>query len=462
MKNRFIYLISLAYSSLFIVLFFTVNSKKFLSINTHTIPTLPAAALVAFITIIIFMLGLKQFSGFPLRHKAFGISLIFTILLSPFGDYCLPFLVLSIILLLDKAVIKKLLFSYDFLDFSWLLFVVWCFFISASAEMDKSASFGMSAAFLGYSILFKIFRHREITQKFLDMGLILFGVSLSVVVGFGLYHLNLNKNINLFGIILQPHGNPGLASFMSNWPANTAGFLVMSLSIMVYQCFLAFTQHRSLSSKIFFVVTTTIIFIGLLATETRMALLFIIGFLGSFVVFYPFKTFRKQRFLLLLIPILLMPLLSLKSKKWHETLFEPLKQSTIQDRIHQNKYGFHLWQKYPITGVGILNFRYFYDQYGTPIIKKLKIGHSRIEFLHNIYTSMLVETGIIGLILFLIPILSLGLYFKKYNLYFGLYFLSGMLVAGLVDGWLFILRFSLMMFIILGYSCHIKFKSPKA
>ncbi|MGL4563369.1 MAG: O-antigen ligase family protein [Brevinema sp.] len=461
MVNKSILWISFLYTSLFIILLLAIQSNYFIDNNTHMIPTIPSLMMILTVIIVIFLLSIHHFRVLPTKQKTLGVSLIFLILLSPFGDYCLPFLALSIILLLDKQLIKKLLFTYDYLDYSWLIFIVWCFISSVFANNDKVISFAMTTAFLGFGILFKILRYTRIPHHISQTILFLFGSSISTVILFSLYHMILNQNINLLGIILYPNGDPGLASFLSNWPANTAGFLVMSLSILIYQCVLAFKNNSHQLMKIFLIGTSIIIFIGLLATQTRMAFLFIIGSLTALIVFYPFKRFRTLRFSILLIPILIMPILSVFSTKWKETLTSPLKQSTIQDRIHQNLYGFSLWKEHPITGVGLMNFRYFYDDLGDPIIKKLKPGHPRIEFLHNIYMSMLVETGIIGLLLFLGSIMSLAYYFWKHRLLFGLCFLSGALAVGLVDGWLFVLRFSLMMFLILGYSTHIIFPNRK-
>lgn len=453
MNTKSIYMISAIYSSLFILLFATIVSKLFLINNLHIIPIIPTVILISISILTILLISWKNFAYLSTKNRFLGVSLYFLILFSPFGDYSLPFLILSLLLILsDKKTFKALYSQFDLLDYTWLVFIGLCFITSITASLDKLSAFGMSCAFLGYGILFKTLRYANIPKSILSDLPILFGSSLISIILFGLFQLQLNQNIEFLGLTIFANGQPGLSSFFSTWPANTAGFLVMSFAILAYQTYWAFVNKESIALKIFFIVSSFIVLIGVLATETRMALLFIIGFMGGMVIFYPFQKFRKIRFLMLLLPIFMMFVLAQYSSKWKETLTNPTKQFTIADRIHQNQYGWKLWKEYPITGVGLMNFRYFYDQYGDPIIKKLKPGHSRIEFLHNIYLSILVETGVFAFLGFCIAIILFMYYLYKNKLYFGLYFLTGVLTSGLVDGWLFVLRFSLMMFIILGFS----------
>ena len=66
-----------------------------------------------------------------------------------------------------------------------------------------------------------------------------------------------------------------------------------------------------------------------------------------------------------------------------------------EERIFMFTFGLQLFVKYPITGIGI-------DEFKSYVVKETHgvISHDA----HNFYLKMLVENGIIGIILFIIPL----------------------------------------------------------
>ena len=393
------------------------------------------------------------------NNEALSFFVLLTVLFAPFGDYMLiPVIGLFITIFCNPISRKNILTKFDRIDYFWLVFVLATIISSSFAQYDKASALGMSAAFFGYGLIFKIIRYAQFSKKILKPAILLFAWVIFITVGFALFHLFIDKHIIIRGMLVAPQGYPGLASIFSGWPANTAGFLVVSFCILLYSL-VQYYHKLSSAQKIIIITSVIICFIGLIATETRMALLFLGGFFGAFLLCYPFEKFKKIRFIIIIIPILLAPILFMSSQKWKDTFTKPLQQQTITERVQQYQYGLELFgDNNPFIGVGIMNFRHYYDQFGNPI--------TRVQFLHNIYLSMLVESGIIGLILFLIAIGNLVLFYWKYlprlEAYFGLYFIAGLLAVNLVDGWLFVLRFSIILFLVLGFITNrLEQKTPK-
>jgi len=83
--------------------------------------------------------------------------------------------------------------------------------------------------------------------------------------------------------------------------------------------------------------------------------------------------------------------------------------SNLGIRFQQYILGFTLFLKYPIFGVGGANFYYISDN----------VGLSREYLMHNLYISLLVETGLPGLLLYMLAIgtvyYSLWKLLKKYK-----------------------------------------------
>ena len=422
-----------------------------------TIPN-SISILLIFLTLII-ILYLYYYIKTYHNNEALSFFVLLTVLFAPFGDYMLiPVIGLFITIFCNPISRKNILTKFDRIDYLWLVFVLATIISSSFAQYDKASALGMSAAFFGYGLIFKIIRYAQFSKTILKPAILLFAWVIFITVGFALFHLFIDRFIIIYGMLLASQGYPGLASIFSGWPANTAGFLVVSFCILLYSL-VQYYHKLSSAQKIIIITSIIICFIGLIATETRMALLFLGGFFGAFLLCYPFEKFKKIRFIIIIIPILLAPILFMSSQKWKDTFTKPLQQQTIVERVQQYQYGLELFgDNNPFIGVGIMNFRHYYNQFGNPI--------TQVQFLHNIYLSMLVESGIIGLILFLLSIGNLVLFYWKYlprlEAYFGLYFIAGLLAVNLVDAWLFVLRFSIILFLVLGFITNrLEQKTPK-
>ncbi len=433
--------IILSYSAIFLYLFFCIISHQ----------TNPVIFSIIFTTALIscgvFLTKLFKESD----NCALYVCLGFVALLYPFRSISIVPMVLCVIILFRNPEFKNnFLKKFDTIDYSWLIFVGFCVVHSIFVpKLDKLSAIGVSFAFLGYGILFKSARYLHIPKQIAKTLMMLFGSALIISVVFALFHLYSNQNIILpFGITLLSKGGIGLASILGNWPAINAGFLVMVFAIIFYQVF--FVDYTK-KERIFFIFTLLVVSLGILATESRMAFLFLGGFLGAFVLWYPFQKYKKLRFGVLLLPILILPVLVQYSDKWQDTFQNPFQQRTIAIRLHQYQHGLELFQENPISGIGILNFKKSFEEYtSTNNIKTMLV-----YFLHNIYLSFLAETGIIGFLLFMLNIgILLKTFLQKLPLpkaFLGLYFLCGLLCINLVDIWIFVLKLNITMFPVLGY-----------
>ncbi len=72
-----------------------------------------------------------------------------------------------------------------------------------------------------------------------------------------------------------------------------------------------------------------------------------------------------------------------------------LHMQSFSDRVNYWKAGINIFKAYPLTGVGINNFQLFYPIY------KIS-GAMDVKYAHNIVIELLSDTGIIGLLFFLI------------------------------------------------------------
>ena len=455
-SNQPLKILGILYTMPFFLLFLYCSYYAARSI-TIIIPDFISILLIVLTLIII--LYLYYYIKTYHNNEALSFFVLLTVLFAPFGDYMLiPVIGLFITIFCNPISRKNILTKFDRIDYLWLVFVLATIISSSFAQYDKASALGMSAAFFGYGLIFKIIRYAQFSKTILKPAILLFAWVIFITVGFALFHLFIDKHVIIHGMLVAPQGYPGLASVFSGWPANTAGFLVVSFCILLYSL-VQYYHKLSSAQKIIIITSIIICFIGLIATETRMALLFLGGFFGAFLLCYPFEKFKKIRFIIIIIPILLAPILFMSSQKWKDTFTKPLQQQTIVERVQQYQYGLELFgDNNPFIGVGIMNFRHYYNQFGNPI--------TQVQFLHNIYLSMLVESGIIGLILFLLSIGNLVLFYWKYlprlEAYFGLYFIAGLLAVNLVDAWLFVLRFSIILFLVLGFITNrLEQKTPK-
>lgn len=369
------------------------------------------------------------------------------VILLPFGDlfiYLAAPLALYTIIIYGKNIYTHLQLHSP-LAWGWAALVA-VGFIGGIGSLSPSSAWLMSAALAGFSLLFLLGRVFSLPAKGALFLSELFTGILPLTLCFVFFHLYLGQSISLMGI--QFSANRYAASFLSNWAANGAGFLVIAFTL-VFIRFLRVVRESNAADIAFTGISLIFIFIGAISTQTRMIFFFFSGFGLVFLIFYPWNFLRRFRFFLIMLPLGLIPLLAHFSEKWRETLVNPLAQNSFIDRALQLSTGWDLWKDNFWQGIGLFNFRLYYS----PIAKAQNLPE--VEFLHNIYASMAVETGIIGLILFLGVIFLLMRDYirsrKQALPYGGMLLLGGAALHNCTDNWLYVLKFSVLLFFLLGF-----------
>ena len=164
--------------------------------------------------------------------------------------------------------------------------------------------------------------------------------------------------------------------------ATTFSGLLMLASLMTLGSFL---YHKP--KKYWLLVSFGIIFIGILYTQSRQAWVGeLIGIL--FLVFFWKKNY------LLLIPLLLVGLLLYAPTSISNRMlsFTNLQDSSLQQRVSTWKVGWEIFKDHPLTGCGFKCVDFIHSQYPDPS------GYTaRYRGLHNNILQLLVDTGIVGL-----------------------------------------------------------------
>lgn len=171
-------------------------------------------------------------------------------------------------------------------------------------------------------------------------------------------------------------------------PNVLAGFLAISL-LFVWDQILKIRRHDRTFYYYLFVISLG--YLGLILTFSRSAI--ILGLLTG-IIFITTRLQKKFRVYAFLIFILISGLLLTFIK------FNPIEESIVV-RGDLNMVAFRLWQLSPVIGIGAGNF----------LIRLPEMLPSRqIYFLqpvHNIYLLWLVQTGLIGLIIFALYIFQI-------------------------------------------------------
>ncbi|MFN4216326.1 MAG: O-antigen ligase family protein, partial [Brevinematales bacterium] len=250
---------------------------------------------------------------------------------------------------------------------------------------------GSAFLFLGYILIAFTFRGqllhhlplklvgRAIVWAFLTSGAVSFWQQIVVQQNVGIWN-------GSFWLLFWPYHKHEIASLFE-WSARGGYWL----GLMTPFLFALFLQEKNTKEKIFLVTGLVIGIATLLFTQSRGG--FVLAFVGIFVQLL----FLKRGYLALL--LLLLPLtfvLVAPDSKWAQSIKNPLFFHTNVHRLHQIQAGLDFWKKAnPLTGIGLMNFKeYYYEKRHNYDI------YAVADYLHQGYLAILVETGIVGWILF--------------------------------------------------------------
>lgn len=346
---------------------------------------------------------------------------ILYVLGSPFINLCT--IVFSLIFLLD---------SYDKKNWSWIkekwvifFLIFWVyniinsFFATDNLSSIKSSFFYIRFLFFALCIYYLGFKHLSLKKVLIFWTIIVSFVSLDIYVQyffgydfFGYKAIHIPRYSGPFGYEL------------------VAGAYLSRLIPLICPLFLIYFFNFKLIYKILICGLTLILFFSVMLTGERASFLFVLAFLFLYVIFI----FRNKisiiiKFFISVILITGILVNVPEVKKRYSDFYN------IIQNFSESSYGklyssaFQLWKLNKITGVGFKNFRVNCD---IEVIDTSNNNHQLCStHPHNLYLEILSETGLIGLIIYVIFLFYLfKQIFRKFKLnknYLSLFQLSPIL-----------------------------------
>lgn len=343
-----------------------------------------------------------------------------------FSITCLLFIIFSYVISSNKIYIYKV-------DLLWFLFFSY-FLINLTIHSQFQNTFYLDI--IGYAFIFLFLIFAKIDAKYFVISIkILFLISiiyaLSSIMQYYKIELYMKYFIRFFTSgereeILRIYNNGNMTGF--TWQtAFIASYVTYGIAIT----FISYKYIKSKFSRILMLSVTILMFLSLFMSGKRAHLLFM--FISLFIVFFfsaESKKMIKQG--LKLITILFSSMIILTGflllvdidekgpmgnviNRFFDTI-NGLEQGEdiTSGRVYLYRYALELFSNNPIFGIGWREFK----EISVGIINYNTGSHP-----HNIYIQLLTELGIIGFILFVLPMIySLIKTIKllvRYSLYFG-------------------------------------------
>ncbi len=270
----------------------------------------------------------------------------------------------------------------------WLICVSFVAEISVQMSLDKTLE--LAKIFLICIILVKLIK----TEKEIDLYLWV------TIVSFGL--------LSFWGFLQALAGNERLDTL---WPGGS-NYIGAQLALMTPLAMAKAMDSRSqFKTKMVFLGCAVTMVLCMLATQSRGAFL---GLCVGMIAFLMSVRYRIRALAIAaLMAILAYPWVLQSSYERLGTIFVTPEQRDVsaESRPVLWKIAFRIWEDYPIAGIGLDNFSLVKDRYATRVSDIVKSDDMQYEIFrglrypHGMYTGLLVETGLIGIGLFLLLLL---------------------------------------------------------
>lgn len=345
------------------------------------------------------------------RYGFFNLWLLLFFIVAIVGSAALNiYLVLSSLFLIYHFFKKN--FVHEVQSKNWITFyLIFFVFIVANSlnAIDFYSSLKSSVSqirFFLFSLLIMFFLKIENIPK------LIFSLSiLNIFVCFDTI-FQYFYGVDFFGIPATPETNPGRYSGPFGSELIVGTYLYLSSSVIFAYFILNKTKNLKEIFYRFFYITLTINTI-ILSGERMNTILAIVTIL--ILIFFKFKKTQK---ILITFSFLLFLIFFYNSNKVIQVRFNIFVHDVML--LHNSNHGkifssaYDIWQDNFFTGVGLKNFRIVCDENKINTFTKRKNLCSSHP--HNFYFEILSETGIIGLILFFIFIISfIKSFLKKIN-----------------------------------------------
>lgn len=186
--------------------------------------------------------------------------------------------------------------------------------------------------------------------------------------------------------------------------ANTAArYFTLSFVLFYYLRINA----RLLTTKIFTSMGMVVTFLGVFYTVSRSGMLLLAAAILMLFYFFSKFKYRIQFTLITAAAVLLLVIFSSSIFSFIGGISSSISEGTdtVGLRYALWEAGFQMWQDHPITGVGIGMFKYELKNYPPPETRYLHFFYSGLVA-HNMYVSMLAETGLVGFALFMLLLIK--------------------------------------------------------
>jgi len=322
----------------------------------------------------------------------------------PFTDLLLALFILVYIINLVKSKNNRDNFINGIIDFArdklsiFMAILLAIMLSSTFYALDKKLTLSESARYISYVFMYFVIKYEFNNKKQIKILIRCYIFISTVVCSIGIvqYFTRIGldeKYIKSFSI----GKNIKMASTLSH-PNAYAGYLIL----IIFPIIMLSIYEKNKNKKIFYILLSVLIFINILMTYSRNAILgFALG-LVVLVIIYSIKIiFALGGFgvLILLIPSVFQRVQAIFNSSQNES------------RIKLWKTALMMIKEHPILGVGNGNYVTQYDTY----IQKYRLDYNSYTHYpaHNSYLKVQSELGIIGIVSFLGVIVTALLRFRK-------------------------------------------------
>ncbi|MDL1894829.1 O-antigen ligase family protein [Anaerolineae bacterium CFX7] len=166
----------------------------------------------------------------------------------------------------------------------------------------------------------------------------------------------------------------------------------------IFLTYLSTQTNRQWWLRLLTVIGSAIVLVGVAFTLSRTGFILAVTAIGLLLIQ---RTSRRQRIgTVILLLVLVVGGIALPDTYW-QIIFSSMSDiqtggGTIGLRYGLWQAGFKMWLDHPLMGVGIGQFDNYLPQYGAGLVPTYHYNLGA----HNLYISMLAETGLVGLLLF--------------------------------------------------------------
>lgn len=332
--------------------------------------------------------------------------------------------------------------------------------LSILVARNKEVAIGGVLILILYYIVFYVGRNARIREDIIFIStslgfvmLAIFGVmfyffpEFSLIVGLGKANIIEIPSSLIFtndGIIRSTSITPN--------PVIYSSVVLYSIPILVSMLLvLSSSFSRSFDVRLFLLLALVVFLIGVVIFTSGSRSVLLISPIGLILVFLMLKKNRQILISTVLFVIIITPVVIFSGILDRiESIFTLTDYSSFLNRLDAIKLSLSILKDNWLIGVGLVNFKeYVPSYYG--------------NYLHNLYLSVLVETGILGFLSF-ITLISVALYRSFRNVILGRvdYLKLGAFVSvicfllhGLIDNTMYVVSLGMMFWFLLGLSCRV-------